>query len=77
MPETYYGKTTNIEAWIAATLAALTYGGGDVFKTADIWKYQVSASQGGVDAFARYAPFAFVAFDSVVGAREGDYDLRQ
>jgi len=77
MPEDYYGKTTNIEQWIAATLAALTDGGETVFKTADIWKYQVSASKGGVDSFARYAPFAFVAYDSVDGAREGDYDLRQ
>lgn len=77
MAEDYYGKTTNIEQWIADTLAALTSGVEAVFKTAETWKYQVSGTKGGTEAFARYAPFAFIAVDSVDGAREGDYDLRQ
>ena len=77
MPEDYYGKTTNIEQWIADALKALTYGGEDIFKTAEIWKYQLAPTKGGVEAFARYAPFAFVVYDSTGGHREGDYDLRQ
>jgi hypothetical protein len=77
MPESFYGKTTNIEQWIADTLAALTYDGKAAFKKAEVWNFQIAATRGGFEAFDRYAPFAFVAFDSVDGHREGDHDLRQ
>jgi len=71
------GLMAKIEQWMAETLAALTYNGEKVFKTAAVWKHQVSATEGGMKAFARYEPFAFVAYSSADAAREGSYDLRQ
>ncbi len=71
------GLMAKLEQWMADTLAALTSGGEAVFKTADVWKHQVAVTAGGIEAFERYAPFAFVAYQSTDTAREGDNDLRQ
>ena len=71
------GLVAKLEQWMADTLKALTDGGAKVFRTADIWKHQVGAMEGGMEAFARYQPFAFVSYQSADAAREGDYDLRQ
>ncbi len=71
------GLMAQLEQWFADTLAALTNGGNAVFKTAEVWKHQIAASKGGIEAFGRYEPFAFVSYQSADGAREGDYDLRQ
>jgi len=66
------GLVAKLEQWFADTLAAL-----DIFKTADIWKHQIGATKAGMEAFARYEPFAFVSYQSVDAAREGGYQLRQ
>jgi hypothetical protein len=73
------GLVAKLEQWLADTLAALTYGDDDalVFKTADVWKHQVAATEGGVEAGDRFAPFAFASYQSGNSAREGDNDLRQ
>ena len=71
------GLMAKLEQWMADTLAALTSGGAAVFKTADTWKHQIAAGAGGMDAFDRYEPFAFVSYQSDDSAREGDNDLRQ
>ena len=71
------GLIAKIEQWMADALAALTYQSKAVFKTAEIWKHQIAASKGGMEAFSRYEPFAFVAYQSADAAREGGYDLRQ
>ena len=73
------GLMAQLEQWLADTLALLTYGdeAKAVFKTAAVWRHQLSASKSGMEAFARYEPFAFVSYQSADGAREGDYDLRQ
>jgi hypothetical protein len=71
------GLISQLEQWFADELAALESGGEKVFRTADIWKYQIAAVKGGLESFERYAPFAFVSYLSADGAREGDYDLRQ
>jgi len=66
-----------LEQWMADTLAALQYGGADVFKTADIWRHQLGGTGGGLEASTRYAPFAFVSYQGGKSAREGNNDLRQ
>ena len=71
------GLISRLEQWFADELAALTIETVKVFRTADVWKFQIAAVKGGLEAFERYAPFAFVSFLSADGAREGDYDLRQ
>ena len=71
------GLIANIEAWFVTQLAALTNGGVAVFKTVDMWRYQVSATKGGLEAFTQYAPFAFVKFQPAKPGYEGDHDLRQ
>jgi len=71
------GLLAVLEQWFADQLAALTSGGMMVFKTADVWRHQVGPTAGGLEAFVRYAPFAFVSYQSDDAAREGDYDLRQ
>ena len=70
-----------IEQWIADSLAALTDSGSSlpgskVFATADLWIGQISADKSGVEAFIRYAPFAFVAYVPSYAFREGGDDLR-
>lgn len=71
------GMMAKIEQWMADTLAALQSGGADVFNTAEVWKHQVGAGKGGMEAFIRYSPFAFVSYSDTDTAREGDNDLRQ
>ncbi len=71
------GLVAKTEQWIADTLAALTNGGKDVFRTADVWKHQLLAKKGGTEAFDRYEPFAFVGYNPEIPGREGDYDLKQ
>jgi len=71
------GMMAKLEQWMADTLAALQSGGSDVFKTADVWKHQVGPTKSGIEAFARYAPFAFAGYSGGKSAREGDNDLRQ
>jgi hypothetical protein len=73
------GLIARLEQWLADTLKALTYGDDEkpVFATADIWKHQVGAANGGGEKFTNYAPFAFVGYQSGEAAREGGYDLRQ
>jgi len=71
------GLMAKLEQWLADTLAALQNDGDSVFKTADVWRHQIAATSGGMEAFERFAPFAFVSYMSVDAAREGGYDLRQ
>lgn len=67
------GSTVLIEQKMADALEALK-----VFKTADIWKYQVSVDQGGISAFQAFAPYAFTKFEPPTdSSREGDGDLNQ
>jgi len=71
------GLIAKIEQWIADTLVALTNQNEAVFKTAEVWKYQIGVDKAGPEAFTRYQPFAFVSYLPVEAEREGDYDLRQ
>jgi len=71
------GYIAKLEQWFATALAELQYGGSDVFRTADVWRHQVSAGSGGMEAFSGFAPFAFVSYSGDDAAREGGYDLRQ
>ncbi len=71
------GLVAKTEQWIIDTLAALTSGGDPVFDTAEVWKHQLSSGQGGIEAFDRYEPFAFVGYNPEIPGREGDHDLRQ
>lgn len=78
------GLIASIEAWFVTTLAALEYEDTLVFPPgldgvlhADHWRHQVGAISGGLDAFSRYAPFAFVTYRESDSAREGDHDLRE
>jgi len=66
------GLIAVLEQWMADALAAL-----DIFKTVDVWRHQISPGSGGMEAFTRYAPFAFVSWQSTATAREGGNDLRQ
>ena len=68
---------STLEQWFADTLAALQYGGAAVFRTADVWKHQIAATEGGMEKFEQFAPFAFVSRRDNDAAREGDNDLRQ
>jgi len=71
------GLMAAMEQWMANRLAALTFEGKNVFKTAEVWKHQVGPTNAGMEAFERYEPFAFVSYQAADAAREGDYDLRQ
>ena len=71
------GLMAALEQWMADQLAALEFEGELVFKTAKVWKHQIGPTKAGMEAFSRYDPFAFVAYQSTDSAREGDYDLRQ
>jgi hypothetical protein len=62
----------NVERWAVYQLAA-----AGVFRTVDVWKHQVAASQGGMESFDRFAPFAFVGEDPTSPSREGGYDLNR
>jgi len=71
------GLFAKLEQWLADTLAALTYNSAPVFKKAAVWKHQVSATEGGLEASVRFSPFAFPSYQGGNSAREGDNDLRQ
>lgn len=71
------GFIANLEQWFADTLAALQNEGANVFDTADVWKHQVGGVSGGMEAFQRHTPFAFVAYHGDESAREGGHDLRE
>jgi len=71
------GMIAKLEQWFADVLAAMTNGGVKVFDTAKVWRHQVGVTEGGLEAFERYAPFAFPGFVSDEAAREGDNDLRR
>ena len=73
MPETK-GMTAKIEDSIVGVLAVLTDNSKTVFKTAEVWKHQLSS---GTESFAGLEPFCFVSYWPADAAREGDYDLRQ
>lgn len=53
------------------TLKTIKINGADVFKTVDVWKHQIGAGAGGMDAFDGLAPFAFPAYEPPSGEREG------
>jgi hypothetical protein len=71
------GLIALLEQWFADTLAAIAIDETLVFKTADVWRHQVSAAAGGIEALYRYAPCAFVSYFNDSAAREGGYDLRE
>jgi hypothetical protein len=71
------GLVAKLEQWFADQLAALKYNGVAVFKTADIWRHQIAATKGGLEASDGLSAYAFVSYQSVDGQREGGYDLRQ
>jgi hypothetical protein len=63
---------------MADVLKVLQYNSVLVFRTAEPWNYQISAGEGGLEAFSKYAPFAFVRYSPPQQAgREGDGDLKQ
>ena len=67
------GTTVLIEQAMVTALVALK-----VFKTADLWMYQISADEGGMEAFDKFAPFAFPKYVPATDSnREGDGDLNQ
>ena len=63
------GLMAALEQWMADQLAALTSSGELVFKTAEVWKHQIGPTKAGMEAFARYDPFAFVSYMSTDSAR--------
>lgn len=71
------GLIATLEQWFADTLAALAIDTVLVFKTAQVWRHQVSATAGGIEALDRYEPCAFVSYFNDSAAREGGYDLRE
>ena len=71
------GLIAKLEASFVTIHAALAVDSIDVFKTAEHWRHQVGAVGGGIEAFPRYAPFAFVGYHGDDAAREGGYDLRE
>lgn len=71
------GLIATLEQWFADQIATITSDSETVFRTADIWRHQVGASRGGMEAFERYAPFAFVGYFATDAGREGDYDLKE
>lgn len=72
------GIVASIEQAIADKLAALQYGGSDVFRTAEAWLWQLDVSEGGKERFAKYSPFAFPRYmPQSSSTREGDGDLKQ
>jgi hypothetical protein len=77
MTTTDTGQLAQLAAAIVDTLAAIEIGGVAVFKTAALWKHQITLKGAGPADFGRYAPFAFVGYLSAVGSREGGFDLRQ
>jgi len=75
------GMISKIEAYFVAQLRALEYDDNKVFRDAndsvDHWKFQLAGGKGGLEAFERFAPFAFVSYMETDSAREGGKDLRQ
>jgi len=71
------GTVAVIEQFIVDTLKLLKHNGADVFKTADVWRHQIGAGEGGLQAFGAFAPFAFAAYEPPSGEREGGYALKQ
>ncbi len=69
------GIIADMEAALAASLAAITLSSAVVFRTADVFRYQLL---GGPDTFSRFAPFALVEYESDRRSSwEGDHDLNQ
>lgn len=70
---------SSLEQWFADQLAALTFEGKKVFneKGADVWKHQIRATEGGIEGFTQFAPFAFCSVVDTDGQREGGYDLKE
>lgn len=67
------GLVTAIETAFIDDLKAF-----NIFKTVEHWRHQISSGQGGVEAFDKYAPFAFVSYSPPAeSSREGDGDLNQ
>jgi hypothetical protein len=67
------GTTAKIEQAMVDAAAALK-----IFKTADVWLYQISADAGGMEAFDKFAPFFFAKYvPATDSSREGDGDLNQ
>jgi len=65
-----------LETWIAQQLAAITVEEVVVFRTAEVWAWQIDPRQSGEQAFLQYAPFAFVGhIPDYDAARQGDFDL--
>jgi len=65
-----------VEKFIADRLASLVKPDeSKVFKKAVAWDYQIDPTKGGIEAFVKYAPFAFVSFLPPDFTRQGDYDL--
>jgi hypothetical protein len=62
----------NVENWAVAALAAL-----GVFKTVAVWKHQIGADKGGMEAIDKMAPFAFVSEDPAGPEREGGFELNR
>ena len=66
------GIIADLELAIATSLAAITLSSNKVFRTVDVWRFQIASP----DDFKRYAPFAFVEYDGDGRSRwEGDHDL--
>jgi len=61
------GMTSDIEQWMADTIADLTYNGNVVFKTSEPWDYQLDS---GIESIDRYTPSAFTAYYPFATSRE-------
>ena len=69
-------KASLIEAAIVELIAAIQWNGDDAFKTVAVWSDQIAPGKAGMESFARFTPFAFVAYEPEFPGREGDGDLR-
>ena len=69
------GNIALIEAAFVTQLAALELDSVKVFRTAEHWRHQTAAGNGGIEAFDKYAPFAFVKHQPRSPSRVGGYDL--
>ena len=65
------GITAAIEQKIIEKLATLKYNNLLLFKTCEVWKGQIDATEGGLEKLDALAPFAFAAYDPPSGERQG------
>jgi hypothetical protein len=71
------GITARIEQAMADKLKPIQHNAADVFKTAEPWNYQIDVSEGGLEAFGKYSPFAFPRYMPPTSSEREGGDLKQ